>query len=535
MAGSSAAQTRPSYKLIIEKKPVFITNKPLNKITVNGGIPGPTLTFQEGDEAIIEVVNHLSVPTSVHWHGLLLPPSQDGVDGFGGYQAIKPGQSFTYRFPLRQAGTYWYHAHSGGQEQDGLYGAIIIKPKTADTYGSAQDQVVLFSDFHEDNAKSIMNNLKRRAEFYATGQITLKDRLKQAQKSGMGATVKDAQMWGAMNMMMNDLADVSGYEFLINGQTKTQNWTLKVAPNALQRLRLINGSAMTIFDIRIPGLRLEVIEADGMKIKPIFVDGLRLAPGETIDALVKLTDNQAVSLSAEPIDRTGQAMGTITTIDGLKPAPLARLARTRLNLKDMGHNQDETHNHHNHHNAVEIPKTGWAAHWLEEDQKILALSDLQSKDPLIPSIDKPETIDREIEIRLGGNMKRYIWTMNGKPYDLAPSLDFAYGETVRIVFINETMMAHPMHLHGLYFRVENGSPPAFMPKKHTLLVPPGTRQSVILKADEPGEWAFHCHLLYHMNAGMMRKVIIDTEPPPKSDAPLKPSQTNPHEGHHGHH
>ncbi len=523
---STPAHAKTSeYSLTIEQLPVNITGKPIKKITVNGSIPAPTLRFTEGDEAVIHVTNKMDEPTSIHWHGLLLPDAMDGVTGFGGYKAIEPGTTFTYRFPVRQTGTYWYHSHTSGQEQDGLYGSIITSPKGKDPIAADRDYVVVLSDFSEEHSSDIMANLKMSSDYYANARLTVGDFFKDVGERGWGKAWKDAKDWGDMRMMRTDLADVTGYTFLVNGKSPEQNWTGLFKPGERVRLRFINASAMSFFDVRIPGLKMSVVQADGQGIEPVTVDEFRFAPAETYDVIVTPNADKPYTIAAEPIDRTGFAIGTLATAEGMKgeipPArPRALLSMADMNMEMMMKDDPD----------MEMTPadmiSGWAKTGTPEGQKALSYADLRyvgvQKDQRQPQ--------RTIDVRLGGNMERYIWTINEKKFSEAEPIRLKYGERVRLNFTNETMMAHPMHLHGMFVQLENGQPAAKLPNKHTVIVPPGGSYSVLVTADEIGEWAFHCHLLYHMASGMMRQVVVA-----KLDAADMPAtETKTSGGHHAH-
>lgn len=569
------------YHLVIDEQNINLTGKTVKKIHVNGQFPAPTLEFEEGDEAVIHVQNNLKKQeTSVHWHGLLLPGLMDGVPGFNQYQAIQPNQSFTYKFKIRQSGTYWYHAHSKGQEQDGLYGAFIIHPKKAFALAEHEkvdrDYVVMLSDFHESSSAQILANLKKDNEFYQNQRETVKDVWQQIQNMGLKQTWKQRSMWNQMRMMRTDLSDVSGYTFLVNGQTPQQNWTANFKPNEKVRLRIINASAMSFFDVRIPNLKMLVVSADGQPVQPVTVDEFRIGAAETYDVIVQ--PQQALyQLQAESIDRNGFAIATLKNQQlnnhQVLPIPSAR-PRAVLSMEDMGHthakyqvsqvlnrempsseltNQSQHIDHSTmQHHAMPMPdesdhtalhqhampevsehqitnsKTeiknveGWANASTPYGHKALAYADLKS---LEPQADQ-RAAEREIEIVLGGTMERYIWTINGEKYNQTQPLQVKFGERVRLKFINNSMMAHPMHLHGMFMQLENGQPISELPNKHTIVVPPGKTITALLTADELGEWAIHCHLLYHMSAGMMSKLIVaqvdDTQPKALHIATINP-------------
>lgn len=512
------------YNLVIERLPVNITGKSIDKVTVNGGIPAPTLRFKEGDEALIHVTNKMDQDSSIHWHGLLLPGEMDGVPTFNSFPGIKPSKTFTYRFPLRQTGTYWYHAHSGGQEQDGLYGSIIVDPAGKDPIRSDHDYVVVLSDFTEEKSDEVMGNLKMSSDYYANARLTIEDFFKDADKRGFAKAWKDAKDWGDMRMMRTDLADVTGYTFLVNGKSPDQNWTGIFKPGDRVRLRFINASAMSFFDVRIPGLKMNVVQSDGQNIEPLKVDEFRFAPAETYDVVVTPQEDKAYTIAAEPIDRTGFALGTLAPRKGMKGEMPQQRPRALLTMGDMGmEGMDD---------MVMKPEdmiSGWKKAGTPPGQRMLDYSDLRysgiQKDTRQP--------ERTIDVRLGGNMERYIWTINGKKFSEAEPIRLKYGERVRLSFTNETMMAHPMHLHGMFVQLENGQPAEKLPNKHTVIIEPGKSYSVLVTADAVGEWAFHCHLLYHMMSGMMTKVVVAKLD--AGDMPPAQSQSENNGGSHAHH
>ena len=571
------------YHLTIDEGMVNVTGKPLKRITVNGQFPAPLLEFEEGDDAVIHVHNNLkNQDSSLHWHGLLLPGLMDGVPGFNGFKGIKPNEDFVYRFKVRQNGTYWYHAHSKGQEQDGLYGALVIYPKNKQPLAAHEkaerDYVVMLSDFHEQKSDQIQKNLKISAEYYQNQRETLRSVWQQVQRDGLKATWSDRSMWNQMRMLKTDLSDVTGYTFLVNGKTPEQNWTGLFKPNEKVRLRFINASAMSFFDVRIPNLKMTVVSADGQPVQPVNVDEFRIGTAETYDVIVE--PKQAnYQIEAESIDRSGFAIATLQNeLAPVKPAMQMPQARPRalLNMADMGHgsgdqsssmdhstmNQAEMQDmdqstmnhaemqgmdhskmnhaemqgmdhskmnhaemqgmdhskmnqaemqgmdHSQHQQMTSTPKNtvveGWANASTPAGDKALQYHDLKS---LTPQPDTREA-SSELVIRLGGTMERYIWTINGKKFSDAEPLKVKYGERIRIKFINDSMMAHPMHLHGMFMQLENGQAAVDMPNKHTIVVPPAKTVTALLTADELGEWAIHCHLLYHMGAGMMNKLIV---------------------------
>ncbi|CAD9197174.1 copper resistance system multicopper oxidase [Acinetobacter bohemicus] len=591
------------YDLTIAEQTVNITGKPVERITVNGKFVAPLLEFEEGDEAVIRVHNKLkNQDSSIHWHGLLLPGIMDGVPGFNKFNGIAPNKTYEYKFKVRQNGTYWYHSHSKGQEQDGLYGAFVIYPKDKTPLTAAEktdkDYVVLLSDFHNSTSDQIMKNIKKEADYYQNRRETVFDVLKQVKRDGLKATWQDRSMWNQMRMLKTDMSDVTGYTFLMNGKTPQQNWTGNFKAGEKVRLRFINASAMSFFDVRIPNLKMTVVSADGQPVKPVPVDEFRIGTAETYDVIVE--PKQAhYQIEAESIDRTGFSVGTlhdentspVKQIEMPKPRP-----RSLLTMEDMGMDHDMSSmkgmdhdmssmkgmdhdmssmkgmNHDmssmkgmdhdmssmkgmNHDmssmkgmdhdmpmNSATVKAAsdkndntvfGWANASTPEGNKALQYSDLQSLDPQKDT----RAAEREIEIRLGGNMERYIWTINGKKFNEADPLVVKYGERIRLKFVNDSMMAHPMHLHGMFMQLENGQDPSNMPNKHTVIVPPGKTITTLLTADELGEWAIHCHLLYHMSAGMMNKLIVaqvDKDSVSKNivaQPPISEKGVNPHANH----
>ena len=590
------------YDLTIAEQTVNITGKPVERITVNGKFVAPLLEFEEGDEAVIRVHNKLkNQDSSIHWHGLLLPGIMDGVPGFNKFNGIAPNKTYEYKFKVRQNGTYWYHSHSKGQEQDGLYGAFVIYPKDKTPLTAAEktdkDYVVLLSDFHNSTSDQIMKNIKKEADYYQNRRETVFDVLKQVKRDGLKATWQDRSMWNQMRMLKTDMSDVTGYTFLMNGKTPQQNWTGNFKAGEKVRLRFINASAMSFFDVRIPNLKMTVVSADGQPVKPVPVDEFRIGTAETYDVIVE--PKQAhYQIEAESIDRTGFSVGTlheesspaVKQIEMPKPRPRALLTMEDMgmshdmssmkdmnhdmsSMKDMNHDmssmKDMNHdmssmkdmkhdmssmkdmNHDmssmkdmNHDMSMNTaPKNssntnddtvfGWANASTPVGKKALQYSDLQALDQQQDT----RAPEREIEVRLGGNMERYIWTINGKKFNETEPLEVKYGERIRLKFINDSMMAHPMHLHGMFMQLENGQDPSNIPNKHTVIVPPGKTITTLLTADELGEWAIHCHLLYHMSAGMMNKLIVaqvDKDSVSKNivaQPPISEKGVNPHANH----
>ncbi|EKU60309.1 copper-resistance, CopA family protein [Acinetobacter pittii] len=558
------------YDLTIAEQTVNITGKPLKRITVNGKFVAPLLEFEEGDDAVIRVHNKLkNQDSSIHWHGLILPGIMDGVPGFNQFDGIAPNKTYEYKFKVRQNGTYWYHSHSKGQEQDGLYGPLVIYPKNKVPLTAGEkadrDYVVLLSDFHNSTSGQIMSNLKKEADYYQNRRETVFDVFRQIKRDGLKATWKDRSMWNQMRMLKTDMSDVTNYTFLMNGKTPEQNWTGNFKAGEKVRLRFINASAMSLFDVRIPNLKMTVVSADGQPVKPVPVDEFRIGTAETYDVIVE--PKQAnYQIEAESIDRSGFSIGTLhdenTSLVKSTTMPTPR-PRALLTMEDMGMDHDMSSMKGMDHDMSSMKgmdhdmssmkgmdhdmpsKTvsssgsdqvvyGWANASTPAGLKALQYSDLQS---LTPQKDT-RAPEREIEIRLGGNMERYIWTINGKKFNETEPFKVKYGERIRLKFVNDSMMAHPMHLHGMFMQLENGQDPSNMPNKHTVIVPPGKTVTTLLTADELGEWAIHCHLLYHMSAGMMNKLIVanvDSNSTDSKDVVAQPNTNDKGVNQHAHH
>jgi CopA family copper-resistance protein len=515
------------FALEIGPVPMNVTGQTMTAVGVNGRVPAPILRWREGDTVTLAVTNRLSEPSSIHWHGIRTPTHMDGVPGLS-FSGIAPGETFTYRFPVHQSGTYWYHSHSGFQEQRGLYGAIVIEPRAGYAQKFDRDYVVLLSDWSDERPATIVSNLKFRSDYYNFGQRTVGTFLSDVQQNGLAATVSDRLEWGKMRMSPTDILDVSGatYTYLVNGQSPAANWTALFRPGERVRLRFINGSAMSIFDVRIPGLKLTVVQTDGNDVEPVSVDEFRLGTAETYDVIVLPDTDRAFTIFAQTIDRSGFARGTLAPRSGmagpvppLDPRPMRTMAD--MGMADMaGMSMD--------HGSMPgmamggtagVPKQGVevdniammpqarlgeAGTGLDGNgRRVLRYTDLRALRPG----DDTRPPSREIELHLTGNMQRFIWGFDGKKYLEAGPIELKRGERVRFVLVNDSMMEHPIHLHGLWSELDNGQD-RFRPYKHTILVKPGERLSYLVTADEPGRWAFHCHLLYHMELGMFREVHV---------------------------
>jgi CopA family copper-resistance protein len=598
-----------NFDLTIGETPINITGKKTIATGINGGVPGPILHWREGDTVTLNVTNKLDAPSSIHWHGIRSPAAMDGVPGLS-FAGIEPGQTFTYRIPIHQSGTYWYHSHSGLQEQTGVYGAIVIAPKDgyADKFDS--DHVVLLSDWSDEDPETIVSNLKFQSDYYNFNQRTVGTFFADASKNGLKKTIADRMMWGKMRMSPTDILDVTGsvYTYLMNGQAPGANWSALFRPGERMRLRFINGSAMTIFDVRIPGLKMTVIQADGNDVVPVPVDEFRIGVAETYDVIVEPSD-AAYTIFAQSMDRTGFARGTLAPHEGMSaavppmdPRPMRTMTDMGMGNMDMGDMDmssmdtgsgakgqgqmsgmkmdgmagmdnkamagmemapapksqkempgmkmdgmtDMDHGqkggmdmrsmpgmkmgqgdmagmpgmsdngsgggNSNLNRSVEVDNVAMAPTdrlsepgiGLDgEKRKVLTYTDLRAR----VRGDDPRPPSREITLHLTGNMMRFIWGFDGKKFSEAEPIRLKLNERVRFTLINDTMMEHPIHLHGLWSELENGQG-EYRPYKHTVTVKAGEKISYLVTADEPGMWAYHCHLLYHMETGMMRTVVV---------------------------
>jgi len=613
------------FDLTVDSLPVNFTGRHSVATAANGSVPGPILRWKEGDSITIAVTNRLKEPTSIHWHSIRLPSDMDGVPGLS-FPGIPPGETFLYKFPVVQNGTAWYHSHSRFQEQTGLVGAIIIEPREKDPIEFDREYVVFLSDWTDTNPETLFSDLKQQSNYYNYHRLTLLDFISEARKKGLGPTLSDRLAWAKMNMSPADILDVTGatYTYLLNGNAPNANWTGLFQSGERIRLRFINGSSMTAFDVRVPGLPMTVVQADGNDVEPVKVDEFRIAVAETYDVIVQPPDNAAYTIFAQSEDRSGYARGTLTPrmgmtaavpamdpvpmrtmmdmgmgnmkgmkmggmagmdmsgVDGMKksdmpassksPAENGKQGMTSMDMgnqsmagMDMGskkakHNMPAAHGDMKGMTGMEMGNsTGtipfpqpWSNTMPIMSMSAMAMKNaeahLQPSNPVHlhvgPQVDnipmqvterlndpgiglkdngrrvltyadlrarysgvdvRPPT--REIELHLTGNMERFIWGFNGQKFSSAEPIELKLGERVRIVLVNDTMMEHPIHLHGLWSELENGHA-AFNPYKHTINVKPAERVSYLVSADTPGHWAFHCHLLYHMEAGMFRTVVV---------------------------
>ncbi|MGF6399572.1 CopA family copper-resistance protein [Pseudomonas frederiksbergensis] len=550
------------FDLYIGETPVNITGTPRTAMTINGGIPGPLLRWREGDTVTLRVKNKLKDTTSIHWHGILLPANMDGVPGLS-FHGIEPDGMYVYQFKVRQNGTYWYHSHSGFQEQSGVYGPLVIDAREPEPFQYDRDYVVMLTDWTDEDAVGLMSKLKKQSDYYNYHKRTVGDFIHDVSEKGWGSTVADRKMWAEMKMNPTDLADVSGatYTYLMNGQAPNMNWTGVFRPGEKLRLRFINGSSMTYFDVRIPGLKMTVVAADGQHVKPVSVDEFRIAVAETFDVIVEPTQD-AYTLFAQSMDRTGFARGTLAVKAGLS-APVPPLdPRPLVTMDDMGmggmdHGSMGGDIAGMDHSAPQgmTGMDGGDMQGMDNmagmDHSSMAMGgmagmqshpDTEKDNPLVdmqamstsPKLDDPglglrdngrrvltysdlrstfEDPDgrepgRTIELHLTGHMEKFAWSFNGVKFSDAEPLRLKYGERIRVVLVNDTMMTHPIHLHGMWSDLEdeNGQ---FMVRKHTIDMPPGSKRSYRVTADALGRWAYHCHLLYHMEMGMFREVRVE--------------------------
>ena len=585
------------FDLRIGETPMDFTGRPKVAFTVNGSVPAPTLRWREGETVRLHVANTLDEDASIHWHGILLPANMDGVPGLS-FPGIRPGETYVYRFTVRQAGTYWYHSHSGFQEQLGLYGPLVIEAREPEPFKYDREHVVMLTDWTDEDPKRVFAKLKKRSDYYNFNQRTLGDFFRDIRNQGLMNAIADRNMWGEMRMNPTDLADVSGYTYtyLMNGTAPAGNWTGLFEAGERVRLRFINGSAMSYFDVRIPGLKMTVVAADGQYVHPVSVDEFRIATAETYDVIVEPSGQDAFTIFAQSLDRTGYAAGTLAVREGLRPSVPDLDPRPMLTMADMGHGgmrhdmsatakesaagnppaatppatdphaghaaptkaatPDPHAGHQMPAKPAPTPPNPHAGHTMhqqppdphaEHDMSAISggmqqhpasekgnpLVDMQTMAPtsrlddpgiglrsngrrvltysdLRSTFDDPDGREpgRTIELHLTGHMQRFAWSFNGVKFSDAEPLRFNFGERLRIVLVNDTMMTHPIHLHGMWSDIEDDDG-KFHVRKHTLDMPPGTKRSYRVTADALGRWAYHCHLLFHMEAGMFREVRVE--------------------------
>ena len=566
------------FDLSYTSHPVNFTGQRRLATAINGSVPAPTLRWREGDEVTLRVTNNMAVDTSIHWHGIILPSNQDGVPHISdGFKGIPPGETFTYRFPVIQSGTYWYHSHSAFQEQTGSYGAIIIDPKEPDPVAYDREHTIVLSDWSDEDPSNIYAKLKKLSHYYNFRERTVGELFDDIRANGVSATWNQRAMWNDMRMSDRDISDVTGYTytFLMNGVTPADGWLGLFKKGEKVRLRIINAAAMTFFDVCIPGLKMTVVASDGQNIEPVTVDEIRLGVAETYDVIVEPKDDTAYTVFAQAIDRSGYARGTLTpapsltaVVPEMDPAPLLGHGDMGMSMASMGHDMSGMDHggmagmDHGNMAGMDHSKmggkgdsgmggmkcggmamgapsnygTGKAGFGSAEPIVHVATEfgpqvDMRSDAPeyrlddpgiglrnngrhvltygeiknLYPTPD-PREPGREINLHLTGNMSRYMWSMNGIRFADAEPLRLKFGERVRINLINDTMMNHPIHLHGMWSDLETGDAER-IPRKHTVIVQPGSKASYLVTADAMGGWAYHCHLIFHM-PGMFRKVEV---------------------------
>ncbi len=570
------------FDLAIARSSVEIGGRSRRATTVNGTLPGPVLRWREGDTVTLRVANRMDEASSIHWHGIVLPSNMDGVPGLS-FDGIAPGSSYTYRFKVRQHGTYWYHSHSSLQEQTGVYGPLIIDPAQPEARRCERDYVVMLSDWSDEDPRRIKSRLKKQSNYYNFHQRTLVDLFRDARRDGWRATLADRRMWSAMRMSPTDLSDVGGYTYtyLVNGAAPDDNWTGLFNPGERVRLRFINASAMSYFDVRIPGLRMTVVAADGQDVEPVAVDEFRIAVAETYDVVVEPGSSEAYTIFAQSMDRSGYARATLARREGLAAPVPALDPRPLLTMADMGMDhgamagmssdamqgmdhgamagmssdamqgmdhgamagmspgamQGMDHgamaamspdamqgmDHSAMAGMIQHPATERGNPLVDAQamaptarlddpgvglrdngRRVLTYADLRS---IFPDPDGRSPM-RSIELHLTGHMEKFAWSFNGLKFSDAGPIRLRYGERVRLVLANDTMMAHPIHLHGMWSDLEDEAG-RFQVRKHTIDMPPGTRRSYRVTADALGRWAYHCHLLFHMETGMFREVVVE--------------------------
>ncbi len=573
--GSAPVLSGREINLVIAETRVNFTGVSRMATTINGSIPAPTLRLREGDEVTIRVSNNLPVSTSIHWHGILLPYQMDGVPGIS-FRGIAPGETFIYRFTLRQSGTYWYHSHSGFQEMTGMYGALIIEPREGERHQADQDFVVELSDWTDEEPMHAFSKLKVQSDVYNFSQPTFFDFTADVSKMGLQAALEKRQMWNRMRMNPTDLADLSAatFTYLMNGTTPAGNWTGRFKHGDRVRLRFINAASNSFYDVRIPGLRLTVIQADGQDVEPVTVDEFRFGPGETYDVMVD-PSNDAYTIFAQSMDRSGYARGTLALQQGLvapmpEPDPVEWLTMADM-MGAMNHGADKDGMDHGSMNqdsmSMGAPETrtmphskmsmDHSMHGMQKDSKnplakasstvrharteygasvdqrvntpstkiddpgiglrnlsqrglrpeghrVLTLADLKSIDGVLDDRRPPA---RELELHLTGNMERYSWSFDGLEFGKSTPVSLRQNERVRIILQNDTMMTHPMHLHGMWSELETDQGELRV-RRHTIPVQPAQRISYLTTPHDLGRWAWHCHLLFHMDAGMFREVVV---------------------------
>jgi CopA family copper-resistance protein len=538
-------------RLTIDHATLKVDGRRGHAIAINGDVPGPLIRLKEGQTVRLHVTNRLAEETSIHWHGLLVPFQMDGVPGVS-FPGIRPGETFVYEFPVIQSGTYWYHSHSGLQEQAGHYAPIVIEPRGVDPVAFDREHVLVLSDYSFMHPHRIFQRLKAQGGVFNFQKQTVSGLL-----AGRDQTLAERIEWARMRMDPTDISDVTGaaYRFLINGHGADDNWTALFAPGERVRLRFINAAAQTIFNVRIPGLKLTVVAADGQHVRPVEVDEFQIGNAETYDIVVRPAADQAYTIVSEAVDRSGMGRATLAPRAGMTAAVSPLRQRPLTTMKDMGmdhsamggmsgmsaaehaamghapppsaapgmapprvRGSDAMGDMHmsmldpRHAPQVKLgpgvqmiapmptDRTGEPGQGLESvGHRVLVYKDLVALEP------NPDTRppSRRMEIRLTGNMERFIWGFDGRKFSEKPDpYMLRAGERVRVTLVNDTMMTHPIHLHGHFFELVHG-PVGHMPRKHTVNVLPGGKVTFDVTG-EVGDWAFHCHMLYHMHAGMFQ-------------------------------
>lgn len=538
--GQSKILAGTDFDLYIGERPVNITGAARTAMVINGSLPGPTLRWREGETVTLRVRNRLQQDTSIHWHGIILPANMDGVPGLS-FHGVAPDGMYEYRFKVHQNGTYWYHSHSGFQEQLGVYGALVIDAKEPEPFAYDRDYVVMLSDWTDEDPARLMSTLKKQSDYYNFHKRTVGDFVNDVSEQGWSATVAERAMWAEMKMSPTDLADVSGhtYTYLMNGQPPDGNWTGLFKPGEKIRLRFINASAMTYFDVRIPGLKMTVVAADGQYVNPVSISEFRIAVAETYDVIVEPENEQAYSIFAQSMDRTGYSRGTLAVREGLQapvppvdPRPLIAMADMGMDHASMA-GMDHSTMAGMDHGTMPGMNQGSPMQGHPDTERNNPLVDMQTMSPT-PKLSDPGIglrnngrrvltyadlrstfIDpdgrepgRTLELHLTGHMEKFAWSFDGVKFSDAEPLRLKYGERLRITLVNDTMMTHPIHLHGMWSDLEDEHG-QFMVRKHTIDMPPGSKRSYRVTADALGRWAYHCHLMYHMEMGMFREVRVD--------------------------
>ena len=599
---AASAQPLPSLSgdridLTIAETPFRVGERAGTAMTINGTLPGPLIRLREGQEVTFNVTNRLKETSSIHWHGVLVPPDMDGVPGVS-FAGIKPGETFVYKFRIKQYGTYWYHSHSPGQEQAGVYAPMIFDPIETDPVKYDREYVVVLSDWTFMPERTMIGKLKKQSGYFNFQQRTMGEFVSDVKEYGWKPTLENYLMWDRMRMDPTDFADVTGYAYtyLMNGFPPEANWTALFRPGERVRLRFINVGAMTFHDIRIPGLKMTVVQADGQNVEPVEVDEFRFGPAETYDVIITPTEDRAYTIFSEVLDRSGYARGTLAPRPGmsseippLRPRALRTMQEMGMSMEGMSmdsmklemdknaeaggdpmsgmkHGMDakspsgemkmpgmkSSGGQHKmpdmqrgvqqhamsegQHDMHKMP--GMADQPAQHDMKDMAGMDHRTEIPgskpvkhgpddhgtanqSIPEVTRSRLDDpgaglggdgrrvlvytdlkalekfydtrqpqRELELHATGHMERFMWSFDGKAFSQSEPVHFRFGERLRWTFVNDTMMEHTFHLHGMWMHLENGAG-EYLPRKHTVIVKPAERFSVAITTDERGPWAFH--------------------------------------------